>query len=193
MLPRLAQERAVIVHLRELGDGPRPFPFAVPVEQFDQWVKEADELYFAREAPCEADLTVEKFDDMLFVRGTVSGPMGYACATCLEEEPLDLRIDLKWTLVPKQALSSEKLSDKEELELTVDDLDVSFFEGEEIDLAELVREAILLELDPCPRHDVDACAGRRYLSDPAGEGEEEDPLDPRWAPLAALKDRLDKN
>lgn len=183
----------MIVHLRELGEGPRPFPFTVPVEQFDRWVKEADDLYFAREASCEADLTLEKFEDMVFVRGTVSGPMGYACATCLEEEALDLRIDMRWTLVPKAALAGDKLSEQEEVELTVDDLDVSFFEGEEIDLAELAREAILLELDPCPRHDVDACSGRRYLSDPAGEAGDEDSLDPRWAPLAALKDRLGKN
>ncbi len=173
-----------VVDIKDLRDGENPVTFEVSDDQFHGFVQEVDDLYCARGA-CRADLTVTRLSEMLLLTGTVSGPLTADCARCLKEldRPLDLR--LQWTLLPKTSLADD-VSPEDELELTTDDLDTSFYEGDEINLLELVREAILLELDSIPRCDVDECDGSAYEQPPADAGKPA--LDPRWAPLLKLKE-----
>ncbi len=173
------------IDLRELHEGTNPVSFEVSADDFDTWAQEADVLYHGASEPCRVRLTVDRYGDLLTIRGDVRAPMRFECARCLAERSHPLDMAVKWTLVPAKSISAG-MSEEEELELTADDLDVSFYSGEEIDLGELVREAVLLELEPNPRCRVDECEGDRYLSPPS-EAPPSAEIDPRWAGLAALQ------
>ena len=66
-----------------------------------------------------------------------------------------------------------------------EDLEVALYDGEELDLADVVRQAVLLELEPYPVCPAE-CRGQvegASLETPS------DHIDPRWAPLLELKNR----
>lgn len=118
-------------------------------------------------------------DDLVFV-GRISGDVIGHCARCLEPYPFELSSDFAFILVPK----TEQTGELEE------DLDLSFYEGDEVDLAPLVREQLILALPTkplcsedckglCPQcgvnHNLQSCT----CSDRGG--------DPRLAVLRNLK------
>lgn len=174
--------------IRELNEGSNPIAFDIDVAGFDAILKEVDELYVAN-APCEVRFDVQKLEDMLMVVGEVRAPHGAQCARCLADLARSLTLKIRWTLLPTSSLG-HRVSEEEEVELTTDDLDVSFYEGDEIDLADLVREAVLLETEPIPRCDVDDCPNKLYQQPPA---ESAPKIDPRWGPLQQMKEKLSKN
>lgn len=175
---------AWVIDIRDLRDGENPVAFEVSAERFHEFVQEVDDLYRA-DAPCAVDLVVTKVNEMVLLQGSVTGPVEAECARCLKPLERPLAMQLRWTLLPKTALADD-VSPEDEIELTTEDLDTSFYEGDTIDLLELVREAILLELDPIPRCDVDECDGSAYVQPPADPGETA--TDPRWAPLLKWKE-----
>jgi len=177
----------VKISVKELNEGTNAFPFEIETQRFEGILREVDDLYRAAGVACAADLYVDKVEDLLQLKGTVRAPLGFACARCLKDLDGALDLELRWTLLPKSHFEGSP----EEQELTEDDLDVSFFEEDEIDLEALVREAILLELEPIPRCSIDDCPEARYLAD-AQSSALTNGLDPRWAPLAALKDKFSK-
>jgi len=189
--PRCRTEPAVKIDLKELREGPNPVAFDVNADEAHTWFREVDGLYRGQGEPLHADLSLQRLDDIILVRGSLAGPYGYTCARCLAERSEDLDLDVTWTLMPHDKMLDEQTSPDEEFELTTDDLDVSFFDSDEIDLGALMRELVLLELDPIPHCEVDACEADGYLTAHSqAEPDEGERLDPRWAPLAALKQKL---
>lgn len=108
------------------------------------------------------------------------------CAHCGED--LNRKIDLKWDthLSPwKPDPKQPALAEDEEIELTADDLNFSFYENEEVDLEPLLNDEISLSMpynDYC--EDTQACKQRlqAYLS-----AKTDPDVDPRWADLRNFK------
>ena len=174
--------------IRELNEGSNPIAFKIDVAGVDAILKEVDDLYVAN-APCEVRFDVQKLTDMMLVLGEVRLPHGAQCARCLVDMKRLLTLKIRWTLLPTSSLG-HRVSEEEEVELTTDDLDVSFYDGDEIDLADLVREAVLLETEQVPRCDVDDCSNKLYVQPPADSAPK---VDPRWGPLQQMKEKLSKN
>ncbi|HEX8240646.1 MAG TPA: DUF177 domain-containing protein [Allosphingosinicella sp.] len=77
----------------------------------------------------------------------------------------------------------------EEVELSDDDLDVTFYEGGAIDLGEAVAQTLLLGLDPYPR----SPAAEAALKEAGVKSEEEARIESSpFAALAALKGKLEE-
>ena len=70
------------------------------------------------------------------------------CAACLKEFELEVPVAFSLTLKPRPQ-SGAGLPD--EMELSRDDLEESFYEGDVIDLDEILREQIILALPMYPR------------------------------------------
>ena len=174
-----------VVVIRDLREGENAVGFELSASTFSSHVREVDELYRASSG-CTASLVLTRIGDTLLLSGDVRGSYEADSARCLAPLHRELSLSLRWTLLPKAALDAD-VSAEEEVELSTEDLDTSFYEGETIDLRELVREAILLELDPIPRCDVDECGGAAYEQPPVEDGETTG--DPRWAPLLKWKDK----
>lgn len=177
------------IHLKELPQGTSARAFEVAEATLQEYLQGVDELYAAAGAPAQVEMRLDRFDDTILVRGEIDFPYAYECARCLVQRQKERHIPLNWSLLPTKALDTHRLSDEEEVELSSDDLDVSFFSGEEIDLADLAREAIVLDFDPVPTCGEPECDSR-FAALQQLAAREEDQIDPRWADLVALKSKL---
>ena len=79
----------------------------------------------------------------LFFRGRFTGRVAGTCARCLDSYPFSLQKEFTF-LLKRQA---EQAADEE---LTEEDVSLSFYQGDEVDLAPLVREAMILSLPTVP-------------------------------------------
>lgn len=180
----------MIIHIKELKQGRTALSFQIPAPSFEGYLQEVDELYGSTGTPCEVELTVDRFVDNLFLQGTVSGPRAFNCARCLVELRREWELDFHYTMFPQDSLEVERLSEQEEVELSEDDLDVSFYTGEEINLEELVRELILLELEGSPSCGKRKCPNLANVDVLVIEEDAASRIDPRWEKLIELKKNL---
>lgn len=119
------------------------------------------------------------------VRGKISARIEAECSRCLQFANLNLNFPFEAVFVTAENYTREK-----EAELRADDLEVSVFEGDRIDLTELAREQILLNLpsqvlcrEDC-RGLCQKCGANLNLIDCNCE---EEKIDPRWSALKKLK------
>jgi uncharacterized metal-binding protein YceD (DUF177 family) len=129
------------------------------------------------------------------VAGQVSGQFSYQCGRCLQDRQLEVDASVDSVLMPEQRYRAEYEVD-EEIELDPADLNVSFYSGEILDLAPIVRESVLLELpnySPCTRETPDRCdeAYEKYVDRGSVEALDSSGIDLRWEPLKDIE--LDKN
>ena len=119
------------------------------------------------------------------IEGTISTETEVECSRCLQAIEQKLEFRLKAAFV-----TEEKYTQAKEAELNAEDLDVSMFDGQKIDLTELVREQILLNLpeqvfckEDC-KGLCEKCGANRNLIDCKCIEKE---IDPRWSALKNLK------
>ncbi len=120
------------------------------------------------------------------LRGTIAARGEVECDCCLKTFDVPIKADFNVTYIP--AVDYEEAATA--AELREEDLSVSTFDGEAIDIDDLVREQVLLALPPrmlCVEECKGLCAvcgANRNQSECACEPTE---IDPRWAALAGLK------
>jgi len=119
------------------------------------------------------------------VQGKISGKIEIECNRCLQAAEMHLEFPFDAVFVTAENYTQEK-----EAELKAGDLEVSIFEGDKLDLTELTREQILLNLPTqvfC-REDCQGlcqkCGANLNLIDCNCE---EEKIDPRWSALKNLK------
>jgi uncharacterized protein len=132
--------------------------------------------------PVRLDLVLERVPDGIVARGTVTAHWDAECSTCLRDLAGDLDLPVGELYEPHPV-----------------DGDTYPIEGHVIDLEQLVRDAVLLELPlaptcatvglaPCtPAAGPGVTVGDEHLH--AGDRDDLDdvPADPRWAVLAELE------
>lgn len=200
------------VPLADLEDDERQLECPIP----SAWLAQALEGTEARTRGIdgELDVTLSKQGREVMVRGQLKAPIEMDCARSLEPFDLDIETDIFLLLAPaagagkKHVKSSKKAQtpatstapqrearktkkhrtedDEDEL-LSEEDAARDVYSGEEIVLDSFIREFILLELPLFPLRSEDTPP----IASPSLEPQTADrPLDPRLAPLAALRDRL---
>jgi uncharacterized protein len=129
-------------------------------------------------APVHLHLRLESVMEGVLVSGTVDVPVTGQCARCLDPVEDTLELDLQ-ELFAYEGSTTEATSGEDE---------VRRIEGEQLDLAPLVRDTVVLTLPLSPTCTPD-CAG---LCVDCGERLDDLPpdhshevVDPRWAGLAA--------
>jgi uncharacterized protein len=119
------------------------------------------------------------------VEGRISGEVEAECTRCLQGVTHKIDTAFKAAFVTEENYTSEK-----EAELRSDDLDVSIYDGEKIDLTDLVREQILLDLPTqilCREDCRGLCQKCGANLNEVNCNCEENEVDPRWAALKNLK------
>src|SRR5437870_2238588 len=119
----------------------------------------------------------------VFFQGALHGRVLGTCARCLEEYAFGLTHPFVFVLTPRSAAVGGA-------QLSADDLALSYYEGEEIDLTPLVHEQAMLALPTRPLCSEDCrglCSrcGANLNAGPCG-CTEATPADPRLAALHAL-------
>lgn len=121
------------------------------------------------------------------LRGKISTRVEVACDRCHRDVsvPIETEFDVKY--VPARE------DGEEAAELGADDLNASVYGGDWVDADELVREQVLLSVPMrvlCKDECKGLCAGcGADLNDEACSCQQEG-IDPRWAALATLKEKL---
>ncbi|HEX5034969.1 MAG TPA: DUF177 domain-containing protein, partial [bacterium] len=95
----------------------------------------------------EGEIEIHKTMQNVSLAGGVRLRLKPTCARCGQAFEADLEVPIQRHLVPYFAGPREELlSEEEEVELNAEDLDFSFYHGEEIDLGEILGEEITLAL-----------------------------------------------
>jgi uncharacterized protein len=85
---------------------------------------------------------VKKLQQSVLLNGTIETVIYLACSRCLETATLPVSVPFRYTLVP--AASHEER--REEVELTAEDLEYGYYEGETVDCDPLIYEQIVLQI-----------------------------------------------
>lgn len=109
----------------------------------ENWYKklsaEREDLGFSLKEVAAA-LTVKRIQETLYLEGEVQAVVEAECSRCLDPARLFVRAPFKYVLAPKQP------EHQEEKELSPEDLDLVFYEGDLIDLDPLIVEQIFLQV-----------------------------------------------
>jgi len=168
----------MIVGLGNVGKQPKSFEFAFKPNEIDldEGTRLTGKTVFAGKISRDGTRT--------HVRGSITTDVEIDCVRCLG--PVDKKISVEFEDIFVDAIGEPEA---DEIELGVENLDESFITGDEIDMAEVVREQLILATDEnvlctedckglCPK-----CGGNRNLIDCKCE---ENAVDPRWAALKNL-------
>ncbi len=138
------------------------------------------------EKPLEVDGTLHKQLERVIANGKITGEIEIECARCLSLQSFPLNVEFEEVFV-----TEENFTNREDVHLHGDELEFSVFDGNNIDVKEIVREEILLNL---PSHFVckedckglcQKCGANKNLNPCSCEGKE---IDPRWSELKKLID-----
>ncbi len=170
----------MIIDLITLKNSPHTFEFSIPEDEIEL---ESEDAKLINAAQVKGVLTrrIAQID----VEGTINVPLEIDCTRCLKTIEKDFEIPFNAAFV-----TPENFTEAREAELNLQDLDVSVFGGDKIDLNELVREQILLNLPEqvfCRENCqglCEKCGANRNLIDCKCIEKE---IDPRWSALKNLK------
>jgi len=115
----------------------------VVLSEDSAWFKESfpdsEKLDFAL---CKVDINclLTKTASTIFIRGKLSAIIDICCSRCLEETELPIGADFSYTLIPVKA------ENEEDLELKTEELEISHYQGDFIDLTPIICEQIILQI-----------------------------------------------
>jgi uncharacterized protein len=137
-------------------------------------------------SPVKGTLQVNKSDREVIVIGKVTSVLDLQCSRCLKgfKRPLDIPVNVVYHPVEEIAEERHGLKD--------DEMDMGFYRGEEIDLQELVREQVLLNMQMKPLCDENCkgiCPNCGADLNAGACGCETQKIDPRLEVLKKLLDR----
>lgn len=175
-------------------------------EELEALLADVEDFSLARDPEFVAKVKLQRVGSAVRVAGHVEVNITLACGRCLEEREMYVDAELEYMLIShsqwleksqKSVLTSRGEDDDDQgLELTPEDLDLHYFDGEDIELLPLLREALVLELPPygvCPpvmRAECDE-AYEKNLGQDTLQKNEDASIDPRWAKLLELKKKSD--
>jgi uncharacterized protein len=134
--------------------------------------------------PPEISGKIRKNERRVYVSGRLTGQVQVECDRCLKliELPVDSHFKLEY-------VTAEDYQAQQAFELTEEDLDLSVFDGEVIEIDELVTEELLLAIpdqvlcsDSC-KGMCAVCGVNRNTTECSCESPD---VDPRWAGLKEL-------
>ena len=162
------------VEVAKLRNGPIVIEKEIPIAMLSKRLSYCE--YEAVPENALAKIAVETCGSGVLVKGTIESDIHSNCGMCLANIALHLRSPVNTYLFPK-----EEAQEDFEKEFTPDDLNKEYFEGETINLNDLMLDAVMLDMPMNPKCG-EACPGLPGKTSFDSKSE----LDPRLAPLAAL-------
>jgi len=112
----------------------------IPQEGLEVTLKEMIE-HEDRISPVEADLRIEKVGTEVLVKGDLNARMALRCSRCLKDFEKEILVPVDVVYHPVEELKAE-----EEHELRSEELDMGFYSGGGLDLLDLIKEQVMLNL-----------------------------------------------
>ncbi len=105
---------------------------------FESCFPDSDRLDFTLRK-VDAKCQITRTSSTVFVKGSISVLLGISCSRCLDDLDFAAGGDFAYTLVPL------KPEPKEYLELQAEELEISYYQGDFIDLTPIICEQIILQ------------------------------------------------
>ena len=133
----------MIIDLRTILEGSRNFEFSLD----NDWLQnsEQDDPGFALDQILEVNASIYKAGDKFILEGDFRGGVKINCDRCLEPFHYDVKVRFRsvMALISLQNDQPDKRTDKELIE---EDLDIDIIKADVIDLTDIVKEQIYLNL-----------------------------------------------
>jgi uncharacterized protein len=173
------------ISVDEIPLTPKEIDFSESVEELNHLYRRQNNQDFGFPPTLDVHLEYHRSGADLFFRGRLRGSMTARCGRCLEEFGLTLDQPFDFILTPETKTPNHGAE-----ELHREDLGLSHYSSDEIDLAPLIAEQVMLALPTRPlcsescRGLCDCCGANlnRDACDCANTGQ-----DPRMAPFRTLK------
>jgi len=133
------------ISIDEIPQTPKEIAFSESVEELNKIYSQTSPGDFGFPASLEVELSYYRSAGDLFFDGRIRGELRGVCGRCAEEYDLSLDQPFEFVLIPDPAKAARKAE-----ELHRDDLGLSFYSGDEIDLAPLIAEQVVLALPTQP-------------------------------------------
>lgn len=172
------ENKNLTIEIADLEQGPIVLDTVIPME----WLKERMSFceYDASPLNATVKLDIQSSGNSIWVKGHIFANVKTQCGTCLKEVVIGVESMINSYLLP--LVEYEK--DSDESELTPEDLDREYYDGETISLEDMLGDAIMLELPMNPKCES-TCPGLAAFS---SQPEEFHPaIDPRLAPLLGIR------
>lgn len=116
----------------------------------DLWPKNETMDFTLHESTVSCSL--KKVSETVFIQGKVQTTINLECCRCLEITEQVLETDFKYSFAPSENLVNE------EIELSVEDLEISYYDNDIIDLNQIAFEQIVLQI-PMKALCAESCKG----------------------------------
>jgi uncharacterized protein len=113
--------------------------FSEDGKRFDKCIQHNDYTAFSLRK-VDVHCLITKTSGTVFIKGSLSASLGIACSRCLEDITVPIGTDFAYSLLPGEP------EVKEDLELAAEDLDISYYSGDFIDLTPIICEQIILQI-----------------------------------------------
>ncbi len=168
------------IKLQDIG----PEGLGVDVTEEEDFRLLADQRGVSTLSPVTGHVDIRPVSGAVEIAGHVAVTISLRCARCLEEFGCTVEADFARHLVRGKEKEREK-------ELSPEDMDVTFFEGDEIELLEVLFEEVSLEIPTKPLCSED-CLGLcprcgKDLNRAECKCPPEDRVDPRFAKLKGFR------
>jgi uncharacterized protein len=122
----------------------RELSFSEPEQEINRTLARGTLHEYLVKAPLEVWVSYYRAGTEIFINGTLDAATTAACSRCAEDFDLSSHRRFRYVLAPKV------MSDKSDFALRAEDLEFSFYQGDEIDLTPLIREQALLAMAERP-------------------------------------------
>jgi uncharacterized protein len=171
-----------VVSASELDAAGKAYERAIP----NAWLRAAfDESDATPVGDGALDLRLSKSGADVVVHGRATAEVELPCSRCLEPARVKLAPQISVLMVPA---SKMRQREPREHEMTGGEADVLPYDGENVVLDDLVRDDLLLEIPMIPLCS-ESCPGIASVPEPETGARA---IDPRLAPLAAMKKQKEK-
>jgi uncharacterized protein len=134
------------ISVDEIPQSPKEIRFSESIEELNEIYRQSNnhrEFSFPRTLAVE--LTYYRSGQDMVFHGRFYGEISGRCGRCLTDYPFELDKHFDFVLTPDPVKSGRRAE-----ELSRDDLGLSYYSGEEIDLAPLIAEQVMLALPTRP-------------------------------------------
>ena len=175
---------AVKIRIDEIRETGKAITFTENIGELNELLAREQTIDYQFRRAVDVHMTYYRSGADLFFEGQLAGEVSGNCARCLEAYPFTVKQSFVFVLKPATP------EEGSEPELSQEDLSLSYYAGDEIDLSPLIREELIFALPTRPlcRDDCSGlcphCGINRNLGPCACR---DDWADPRLEPLRALK------
>jgi uncharacterized protein len=133
------------ISVDEIPQSPKEIEFSESIEELNQIYSRESSRDFAFPPSLEVHLVYYRSGQEIFFSGHFNGSFKGRCGRCLEEFEFALKKEFEFILTPDPKKSGHGAE-----ELHRDDLGLSYYSSDEIDLAPLIGEQVMLALPTKP-------------------------------------------